>query len=333
MNYKKTDFLILPFLALFVGCGGSGTTASSVKPAQNHKLQTTQESQNIIETDIQLDEKKFLHVVSKITYNLDENVTTTYTYKNNHLEKLEKVSTMGRVETKKYRYFQDDEIVKTYDSSDVVKAVAIFTKLQKPEKSYIYDNRLSLNEDINYMLLPYDSLKVLDKKHINKLIYPDTTGNIYTYDAKDNLLSIENGYFDDNASEVFSQIEDDENTSFLLGDVLAFHKEQSSDYLYDKSDRLKSVSFKGSTDVKTGVDVSFYENGSLRDMNISTGGSFHYTNDGLLQQKIKVKNGKKNISNYTYSKDLKTVSLKNGSDKLVTIYKFQEINKGTTDGK
>jgi hypothetical protein len=332
MRHITKNISLLLITVLFIGCGGSGKSNDNTNVKDEIKVNGDKTSDPVkttkptVSTANDKEDNRVFYISKKIEYYKDENITTTYTYKDKHLDELKKSSTMGTSNFKKYRYFQNHKVVKAYDSNDLVVSVAVFEELKNPSKRFTYDNRLSLNTKINFITLPYDSLKVLDKEHISKLIYPNTTGNIYKYDKEDNLLSRENGYFDDNGSGILSQI-DDKNTNFLLNDNLKFIPEQVSNYEYDSTSVLKSVTFKASSEFKADVNVSFYGNGLLKDMNISTGDRYHYDENGLLAQNTRVKNGMKSTINYTYSKDLKTITVKDADGRLVKEYRF-DIKEG-----
>jgi hypothetical protein len=330
MKFARKDLVLSLSLILFTGCGGGGSDTTQIQKVDETPTKTTDPNKENLTTTstkpkISAPTKdRVFYISKKIEYKPDENITTRYIYKNSLLNEVDTSSTSGVTTLKTYKYFQDNKVVKSYDESGLVTDVATFQPLKDPNHRYIYDRRLSLDMSKQYLLSTYDSLIYGTKSHLVKRIDILLAGSHLTYDDKDNLLKIEDGSFELNQQ---NSLEDDINTSFLLDDkILKFTPNQESNYIYDGSGVLKKVEFDTTTSNLTAdIKTSFYQNGQLQDLNISTGDSFHYDKNGLLKTKTRTIQGQKIVYNYTYSSDLKTVTVKNANGVITQQYTFSEL--------
>ena len=331
MKRMREMSLVASMLLLTLqGCGGGGTATTQTQDVQS----TTTADKETIQTSgtkateptpQTKDSKKLFVIKSKTTYKVDENITTTYAYHDKYLSGVHESSTTGVSIDTTYQYFQNHQVMKSYDERGYVKSVAVFAPRTNPNSDYIFDRRLSQDTNARYLLSTFDALAYHDGLQVRKQIDATTTGTRFTYDAKDLLSKIESGNYGETNPEAIDALQDDANTSYLLEEgSLDFTPAQETEYLYSATGVLDGVAFHAPAgDLNADISVSFYADGKLEDLNISTGDSFHYNQEGYLESKSNTRHGTQTTYNYTYTNDGKTVTVKDANGKLVKAYRFE----------
>ncbi len=318
MDKSRYSLIIASIMILLLqGCGGGNS------PALGNLSDTTG-------TVTPLNAHKIFYITSKLEVKPDENITTTYTYHDKYLSRINRSSTDGWTDKKSYKYFDNYQVMKTYDVRDNLESISTFIPVHRQDNSNLYNRRLSFDEDVTYLLFTNDTLTYHNPYHIKKLITINTTGNLYTYNSDDLLTKIENGSYENNNSNAIDQLDNDENTTFLLSSTntpLAFISNQETRYNYDTNGILTGITFEGQGGtLEADANVSLYNNGALKELILSTGDSFFYNSSGYLTKRTSMKNGISSTNNYTYSDDLKTITVKNASGDTVQLYTFDELN-------
>jgi len=322
-RFLKISLATVMAVSLLQGCGGGSSsnengyqedlTDTSTKPSKNEQLGT------MGEVGSKPTKEKLYYLIKKLEYKGDENITTTYGYKDGYLAEENQSSTLDYKKQTIYRYFKNHKVLKSFDGRDNLKDIIFFKPLSKSHGNNIYDKRISQNPDIHYMLSPVDELLYLDKSYISKKINKDKTGMVFEYDKHDLLKKVIYGEYDELTAETLEKMKDD-NLKFTPSQYIEYHY---------KNGLLKSVQFHAEgKELKTDVTTSFYDDGKLEDLNFSSGDSLHYGKDGLLKSKTGTIHSQKIVYNYDYKNDGKQITVTDTDGNVVKTYIFDEINRG-----
>ena len=296
---------------LFQGCGGgangddsgSGEIIEAGTPSQTPSLEENGDKSQTPKGS----NRHIYHIVKKIEYRADQNITTDYSYDaEGYLSKKDIVSTSGVSEHTHYAYLNDHTQMTAKSDTNQILYEAFFTSKSDEGHDYIYDRRLSFDKDHIYLLDEKDPLAYYHDRHIDEMVPPNGDATKYYYDANDLLKKVEYGT--------------ERGDEFVV--------DQYANYIYDENGAFEKVNFYLTNSAKEfkviDINCSFYSDGTLEDMNLSTKDRFHYDKQGYLKEVTHQTKPNPYLHRYNYSKDKKEISISDQNGKTVKKYIFEE---------
>ena len=314
MRNLTDSWVAVGFLMLFLqGCGGGGNGSATVN--SNQKSASSTKNPSLTENEYkgkttkpsQKSNKHLYHIIERIAYKPDQNITTNYSYDDDgYIIKKDISSTNGVSEHIRYEYLNDHTQMIAKNETNQILYEAFFTLKSDEKHDYIYDRRLSFDKNNIYLLDEKDPVTYYNHLHLEEMVPPKGDATMYYYDANDLLKKVEYGI--------------EKGDEFVV--------DQYANYIYDDNGTFEKVNFyltNSSKEFKViDINCSFYSDGKLQDMNLSTKDRFHYDQQGYLKEVEHQLKPNPYKYTYRYSKDKKEISISDQNGKMVKKYIFEE---------
>ncbi len=288
----------------------------------------------------------------KTEYVGDFFTTYQYTYdENNTLVKMFVRGTNMLNEYTTFKYSADHKIMKGYTSYSPntlgsLTSIRVFEDKKTDKHKFaasILQGRLSIDEYVNFIWEPSDSVEYKYNMHLSKYIYGklinQTTADLYVYNNEDKLVrKIENGNFDVNTVSTLSdsvlktvnapaggyplattRLNANQVQSLNSG-AMPYVISQETTYIYDANGKLvKGKGFTYGDEPKEGsfdITVSYYGTNIIHTIE-NQGDSIEYDQESRLSK----------VGDYTYSYTENGTAMKveiRNNNKLVATYNFEE---------
>ena len=274
---------------------------------------------------------------------------TEYTYSydsNNSLTRIDKTGTnVHGSNFTTFEYSDDSKIMRGYKNGVQLESIRVFEDKQTDRNKFAatINNRLSVDEYINYLREISDTASFKNNRHLTKYIYKlnidQTKAKVYVYNSNDTLSRELTGKYSISSDDIIALSDAQLHTlnaptggfpsadsrlnatqlSSLNSGLMAFNLSQETTYIYNNDDDLTGRKYFGYAEVETisnDVNVSYYSNDVIK-MISSAGVNIEYDTSSLLDK----------VNNYDYSYNVSgqnvTVTITNNGQ-TVSTYNFEE---------